>query len=301
MARITRNYKLLKAAAMATAVLGRFSERLSAIPGSFLWFTAWEVPVSERGRAKQAGWLAATDPVSFDTHAGRVAGFTAGSGQIVLLLHGWGESAATLGGFIAPLARAGNRVVGIDLPGHGGSKGRTTNIMESGDAVAEIARQLGGVHAVVAHSMGAHTALWAMKKSGLEVDRAVFIAPNVDFLPAFETFQEMFSLPSKAITGLKKKIERRFGSGLWLDTKGDVLAAGLEVPGLVFHDPDDPVVPFNGSKELTRAWRTSHLVPIEDVGHGHITRDPRVISQTIGFVSVFRAEDILLDRVTTSV
>jgi pimeloyl-ACP methyl ester carboxylesterase len=194
------------------------------------------------------------------------------------------------------LVRAGFRVVGVDLPAHGGSQGRTTNIIESGDAITEVAGQLGGLHAIVAHSLGAHTALYAMKKNGLHVERAVFIAPNVDFLPAFETFQEIFSLPPKAIVGLKRKIERRFGSGLWLDMKGDVLAAGMEVPGLVFHDPNDPVVPFNGSKELVRAWRAAHLVPVENVGHGHITRDPRVISLTIGFVSMYRAEEVLLDR-----
>ncbi|MEA2517513.1 MAG: hypothetical protein QOG16_1351 [Actinomycetota bacterium] len=301
MGRITSNYKLLKASAVAAAWLGRFSERLSAAPARVLWFTPWEVPVSDRGLAKQAKWLEATDLLVFETEVGRIAAFGSGSGPVVLLVHGWGERAAALGGFVAPLVKAGYRVVGIDLPAHGDSSGRTTNIIQSGEAIAEIAQQLGGVHAVVAHSMGAHCALWAMTRCGFEPERAVFIAPNIDFSHAFETFQEMFSLPKKAISGLKRSIERRFGAGLWLDMRGDVLAVGLDVPGLVFHDPDDPVVPFGGSRDLLITWRTARLVEVTDTGHGHIKRNPDVIARTVAFVSKFRPEELLMDRVKNGV
>jgi pimeloyl-ACP methyl ester carboxylesterase len=281
---IARSTRVLNASVAATRWLGRYSARLSAIPGRILWFTPWEVPVSERGLAKQAGWLEGTEPFSIEISNGRrIAGYAAGSGPVVLLVHGWGERAAALGGFIAPLTAAGYRVVGIDLPAHGDSTGARTNILDSGDAIREVAQSCGGAHAVISHSMGANAVLWAIKE-GLEVDRLVMLAPNVDLTSAFDTFQQLFSLPTKAITGLKRSIERRFGKGVWMDFRGDVLALGLETPGLIFHDPDDPVVSFTGSRDLVTAWRTAELVEMPNLGHGTITRDPAVIQQAVSFI-----------------
>lgn len=284
MKRMRQNYTLVKWLAVATASLGRYSERLSALPARILWFTPWEVPVSERGRAKQAGWLRDAEPRVFTTAFGKISAFSAGSGPVVLLVHGWGESAASLGGFITPLTRAGFQVIGMDLPAHGASSGRRTNVPHAGDAIRAVADAIGDMHAVVAHSMGANALLWAIRR-GLPLQRTVLLAPNVDLSFALESFEALFSLPPKAIRGLRRSIERRFGSSIWVDIRGDELARGLEVPGLVFHDPDDPVVPFIGAQRLVGAWPAAELIEVRGLGHGTITRDPEVIERACHFIS----------------
>jgi pimeloyl-ACP methyl ester carboxylesterase len=201
----------------------------------------------------------------------------------VILVHGWGENAAGLGGFIAPLSEAGFSVVGFDLRGHGDSSGQTTDVVESAAVIREVAEHFGGAHAVIAHSMGANSALWALK-DGLDVDAAVLLAPNVDLAYAMETFEVLFGLPPKAIEGLKRSIERKFGRTIWRDIRGDHLARFVSAPGLVFHDPDDPQVPFIGSQRLVTAWKTSELVETPGLGHGAITRDEEVIDRTVGFI-----------------
>lgn len=268
----------------ATKLLGRFSSRLAGAVAYWLWFVPWRIPVSKRGLQKQARWLEATEPFTAPTSVGRVAGFTAGDGPLVMLVHGWGERAAELGGFIGPLTDAGFKVVGLDLPAHGRSDRQTTNPIESAAAIREVADHLGGAHALIAHSQGANAALWALKE-GLEVDRAVLIAPNVDMAYAMETFKGWFGLPPKAIEGLKRKIDQRFGPRIWDDLRGDNLARSIDTPGLVFHDPDDPQVPFEGSKRLARAWRGSSLIEAPGLGHGAITRDPAVIERAVAFVA----------------
>lgn len=295
--KLRESYKVMNAIVVAARTLGRYSERLSAVPASILWFTPWVVPVSDRGRAKQARWLASTHPVSYQTPQGRIAGFAAGSGPRVLLVHGWGESAATLGGFVAALRGAGCRVIGMDLPAHGASSGRRTNIVQAGAAIAAVAQQEGGVKAVVAHSLGANATLWALKKENLEAERLVMLSPNVDMSYALQMFAEMFSLPATAIKGLRRSIERRFGRDIWSDLRGDVLAMGLETPGLVLHDPEDPVVPFTGSRDLVLTWRTAELAEVSGLGHGAITRDRDVIERVVRFIArstVESAEDVSL-------
>lgn len=274
----------LYATLSATKLFGRFSARLAGVPAYLLWFIPWRVPVGDRGLQKQAGWLEPTQPFNLRTSVGRVGGFTAGNGPVVILIHGLGERAAALGGFIAPLTDAGFRVVGLDLPGHGASAGQMTNPIISAAAVREVADHFGGAHALIAHSLGGHAALWAMNE-GLTVQRAVLIAPNVDMGYATETFRTLFGLPPKAMAGLKRKIERRYGPNIRRDLSGDRLARHNETSGLVFHDPDDPQVPFEGSERLVREWVGSRLIEAPELGHGAITRDPSVIERAVPFVT----------------
>ncbi|HEV3471745.1 MAG TPA: alpha/beta fold hydrolase [Actinomycetota bacterium] len=282
--KVANSILTLKAMVVAIRLFGRFSSRLGGAVAYWLWFIPWRIPVSERGSQKQARWLEPTQPFVLRTSLGRIAGFTAGDGPLVMLVHGWGERAAGLGGFIAPLTDAGYKVVGVDFLAHGGSSRQTTNPIESATVMREVAEHFGGAHAVIAHSLGASATLWAMRE-GLACKRAVLIAPNVDMTYAMETFQGMFGLPPKAITGLKRKLERRFGSNIWQELGGDHLARDNTTPGLVFHDPDDPQIPFEGSERLIRAWAGSRLIEAPGLGHGAITRDPSVIERAVAFVT----------------
>lgn len=283
--KLGNSHPVLYATLFATKFLGRFSTRLAGGPAYLLWFTPWRVPISERGSQKQARWLQGAQPFMLRTTVGRLAGFTAGEGLLVMLVHGWGERAAGLGGFLAPLTQAGFRVVGLDLPAHGSSSGQMTHgPIDSAVALLEVAEHFGGAHALIAHSLGANAALLAMK-DGLAVDRAVLIAPNVDIAYAMDTFQSMFGLPPKAMAGLKRKIQRRFGPTIWRDVGGVRAAGQINSQGLVFHDPDDPQVPFVGTERLVRAWTGSKLIEAPGLGHGAITRDPTVIERAVAFVS----------------
>lgn len=278
------NSRLVLFAAVATArFLGRYSERLAAFPAYLLWFIPWKVPVSDRGLKKQAKWLEPTRPFVLSTSEGRIVGFTAGDGPLVMLVHGLGERAAALGGFITPLTDAGFTVVGIDLPGHGESGRQMTNPIISATAVREVASRFGGAYAVIAHSLGSSAALWAMK-DGLAAERAVLIAPTVDMGYALTTFKGLFGLPDKAIAGLKRKIERRYGPAIWHELSGEHLSSDSKARALVFHDPDDDQVPFEGSERLVRAWEGAELIEAPGLGHGSITRDPAVIERAVAFL-----------------
>lgn len=282
--KLANSRPFLYATVAATRLFGRFSARLAGVPAYLLWFIPWRVPVSDRGLQKQARWLEPTQPFTLRTSEGRVAGFTAGEGPLVILIHGLGERAAALGGFIAPLTNAGFRVVGVDLPGHGDSTRQMTNPIVSAAAVREVADHFGGAHALIAHSLGGFAALLAMKE-GLIAQRTVLIAPAVDMGYAMETFKALFGLPPKAIAGLRRRIERRYGPNIWRELRGDHLVKNLKTPGLVFHDPDDPQVPFVVSERLIGSWKGSRVVAVRGLGHGPITRDASVIERAVAFVS----------------
>lgn len=269
---------------LATRAAAAVSPRLAGPVAARLWFTPWRVPVGERHAQRQAEWLRQTEPVSFEVDGLRIAGYAAGSGPAVLLVHGWGESGASLGAFVGPLVDAGYRVVGIDLPGHGASEGGQTDGFRIAAAIRGVCDALGGVRAVVAHSMGATTTLYAARE-GLPVDALVLLAPSPRLDHALKRFSELLRLSPNATAGLKATIDRRYGADVWMKLSGDTIAGGVDVPGLIVHDRDDPQVDFADAEALHTAWRGSRLVTTAELGHGRILRDPKVIEEVMGFLA----------------
>ncbi len=272
-----------KAYLVAMKVAASFSTRLAGLVAARLWFTPWRVDPGERGRRRQTDWLADTKPVCFVTASGSLAGFAAGSGPAIVLIHGWGERAASLGALIAPLTAAGFRVTGIDLPGHGDSVAAQPNAYVIANAIREVTQKLGGVQAVVAHSLGAHATMVALR-DGLDVASVVLISPSSRLDHALDRFEDMLALPPRAKRGLKLTIERRFGENVWDDLAGSNLIRDVNVPALIIHDREDPQVALEDSELLADAWSGARLLTTETLGHGRILRDEHVIDETVAFL-----------------
>jgi pimeloyl-ACP methyl ester carboxylesterase len=274
---------VLRATWLATLAAAAVSPRLAGPLAARLWFRPGRVPLSERASRRQAEWLRGTEPVSFDVGGRRIAGYAAGSGPAVVLVHGWGERGASLGAFVAPLVNAGYRVVGVDLPGHGASPGGQTDGFELAAAIRGVCERLGEVRAVVAHSMGATTTLYAASE-GLAVDALALLAPPARLDTTLVRFSQIFKLSPNAVKGLKATIGRRYGEDVWDRLSADTFVAGVRIPGLIVHDSDDPQVDLADGESLHAAWPGSRLVTTEGLGHGRILRDPKVIETVTSFL-----------------
>ena len=216
-----------------------------------------------------------------------IAGFVAGEGPTVLLVHGWGERGAALGAFVDPLVEAGFRVVGIDLPGHGRTSSGRIDIFTLSATLRGLASRLGGVDAVVGHSMGGYNTAVAIHE-GLDVRAAVLLAPASDVHHVMAKFETLFGLPSRATTGLRSYIERRFGDDVWerLDVRSH--AKRFDVPALIVHDREDPQIDASESEALAAAWPNARTIFTNGLGHDRGTRNPEVI----GAVSRFLVENL---------
>lgn len=268
------------------------SIHLARRPVARLWFTVWR---NGHGRAttdRERAWLAGTQPVRIPFEGGELAGFSAGTGPTVLLVHGWGDSAVRLGAFVRPLVDEGFRVVGVDLPAHGDSAGRRTDVFELAQAVRATADAVGGAHAVIAHSLGGAATVRALG-DGLDVRAVALIAPAVRLDHVLHVFESMFGLPPRAVIALRLEIRRRFGGRVWSDLASDRTAASLRTPALVVHDRADPQIAFADAELLVAAWRTARLVATEGLGHHRIVRDVQVVREIVAFVAA-----PLVDRVS---
>jgi pimeloyl-ACP methyl ester carboxylesterase len=275
----------------AARIAGLFSEALARRSVARLWFTPWRMPVGDRTRRRRSEWLRPTLALTIDTRHGPLRGFSAGEGPTVLLVHGWSDEAAGLGAFIAPLVAEGYRVVGIDLPAHGASPGQQTNGIELAEALSDVARELGDVHAIVAHSLGAWVAVYAMS-TGLDVRALVLLAPLVSVERAVRRFEEMFRLPRKARRALEGELERRFGPHVWDRLAVDSLVGDWEAAALIVHDRDDPQIDIADGERLASRWPGARFVTTSGLAHQRVLRDDGVVKEVTAFLAASRRATI---------
>ena len=270
---------------VATQGLGLVSPRLSGRPASILWFTPWRLPQSESSRAREREWLREAKPFQV---AG-LKGFVAGNGPVILLVHGWGGWASRLGAFVRPLVETGHQVVGMDLPAHGSSPGRRTNPLEMADALVEVARCAGPVHALISHSFGGLVSLLAMEQ-GLKPGRAVLLSPALRSDHIRDRFAELFRLRPPVMDALVRVIDRRFGSEVWGHLDARRIAHRLasrdpDVPVLIAHDPEDRDALFSDALEVSQILPGARILRAPGAGHHRILVEESVVIAAAEFVS----------------
>jgi pimeloyl-ACP methyl ester carboxylesterase len=200
-----------------------------------------------------------------------------------LLVHGFAGRASQMGAFVRPLLEQGFGVVAFDFVAHGAAGGRQTLLPEMADALEVVARHLGPIHGIVAHSLGASAVSLAISR-GLNVQRLAYISPPDD--PEAYLFRMALKLGfSTRVAGrAKQRLENRFG--LSFDkARGAELVQDFQKPALILHDCGDSVVPIEEGALLHRHWEGSQLYRTRDLGHNRILRDEGVIARAVDFVT----------------
>jgi pimeloyl-ACP methyl ester carboxylesterase len=256
--------------ALSPHVAARLAERMFFSPSRL------------RLRSEDAAVLDRAERFSVTVRGTAVRGFSWGSGPTVILSHGWSGHAGQMTPFVAPLLAADFRVVALDMPGHGRSEGKRSSLVHFAETLQQTSALFGPVHGLVAHSFGAAAAVYALSR-GLEVSRAVFVAPTARFEPFWDRFREGLGIPEGVLREALGHAEE------WLEARIDdmaplQLAARMKTPLLVLHDIDDREVAFEEAEALTSSWTGSVLREIRGLGHNRILRDPVVGAATLEFL-----------------
>jgi pimeloyl-ACP methyl ester carboxylesterase len=201
----------------------------------------------------------------------------------VLLAHGWGGHAAQMRPFVFPLLAAGYRVVAFDQPAHGVSEGRITGLPDFADVLASLAARCGPVHGVIAHSLAAAAATYAVSR-GLRIRRLVAIGASLDVFAYSRMFARWHWISERVRRAMEHAIEERFGVG-WSDLDMARLAPRLSAEALVIHDRTDRIVPWRRGAAFARQWPGARLLVTEGLGHARILRDDRVAQAAAQFIS----------------
>ena len=200
-----------------------------------------------------------------------------GQGPAVLLLHGWEGRPTQFAELIRALVRAGYGVVALDGPAHGHSPGHEANVVLFARALLEASSELPPLKAVIGHSLGGAGALLATQL-GLRTEALVTIAAPARILGALRRFAHFVGLPRQARARFVRMVEDSAGMPA---AQLDVARYRLDLPGLVVHAKDDPMVPFAEAQSIHAAWQDSRLLALEEGGHSQSLADPRLIEAVL--------------------
>jgi pimeloyl-ACP methyl ester carboxylesterase len=221
-----------------------------------------------------------------------VRGWSWGAGPVVYLVHGWGGSLEQLVPLVGPLLDRGLQVVAFDGPSHGHSDPglhgpRSSDAVELGRALDAVAARFGPARAVVAHSMGALSALLAVRDGWLATERLVLVAPPSGIPELLDGLNAELNLGRRATRHLAGRARRRTGypvdeldlvriaSGLGRDERPELL---------VVHDLLDREAAHEPSTRLVRSWPDAQLLSTSGLGHRRILADVAVGGAVSRFV-----------------
>src|SRR5712692_10315456 len=212
-----------------------------------------------------------------------IACWSWGRGPTVILVHGWEGYAAQLSHFVQPLISAGFRVVAFDMPAHGGSTGRQLSVFDMSRAIQAVAEIFSPIRGVIAHSLGGTATILGLSE-GLEVERAVLLAPAAEPRHFARSLATLLGFSEARADGMLKRIEHRLGMRLE-DASTLLVVPTMNVPLLVMHDPRDAEVPFEHGKRIAEAWPGARLELLNEMGHRRMLRDADVINAITAFIA----------------
>lgn len=277
----SRHYPMiLKLLRFGFRVVGNLSPRLAGRIAYKLWFTPtrFKTPASE----KKAMDSADIKYVQLNGH--NITTYAWGeSGPTVLLVHGWSGRGTQLGSFVEPLMEMGYRVLSLDLPAHGKSSGKQTNLYEVVDTLLALQQSHGLFEAVITHSFGGPCIALATQK-GFEAKRIVSVCPPSNTRGLVEKFATVLHIPEKASLDMARRIEDKFGKSIWEDVSMVNTVKELKIPGLLIHDDSDDDIPWQEGQAVAEAWDKAKFIKTSGLGHRRILRDASVIESVVHFI-----------------
>jgi pimeloyl-ACP methyl ester carboxylesterase len=221
-----------------------------------------------------------------------VRGWTWGDGPVVYLVHGWGGSLEQLTPLVAPLLDRGMQVVAFDGLSHGRSDpgvhgAGSSDAVELGRSLDAVAARYGSARAVVAHSMGALSALLAIRDGWLAAERLVLIAPPSGIPDLLVRLRSELGLGERTTRRLVERIHLRTGYApdeLDLARIATALERHERPELLVVHDLLDREVPHAPSARLVHSWPGAQLLSTAGLGHRRVLADAAVGGAVARFV-----------------
>ena len=255
---------------VAPSLASRLTRRIFSTPRKFMP-REWELPFERMAKRERL--------------PNGLSVLRAGTGPVVALIHGW-EGRATQFAAMAPaLLSRGFTVVAVDAPGHGHSRGKQSDPYRFAEALIGVSAHFGPLHAAVGHSMGGGSIALALS-SGLVVSRAVLIASPSSLHDVLHRFSAAMQLPPKATDHFVRDARKRIAARGYRTDDIEGALRSVNVPALVVHAVDDKEVPFADAVRIAGFWPGASLVPVDQVGHRRILRDPNTIAAVTDFVAV---------------
>jgi len=235
-----------------------------------------------------------------------------GKGRLVLLLHGWGDSAAGLSALQRDLAKK-YQVMTFDLPGFGNTESPPSvwGLNDYVEFTAHFLRKINAarVAVLVGHSNGGAIAVRGLATGVLQADKLVLLA-SAGIRGTYKGRVKLLRYITKAgkalVTPLPKVLKDKIRRKVYHTVGSDMLvaehlqetfkkivtddiradAARLTLPTLLIYGKQDDATPVAYGQALHKLIRSSKFEVVPGAGHFvHLDRAPEVAAAITEFIA----------------
>jgi pimeloyl-ACP methyl ester carboxylesterase len=198
----------------------------------------------------------------------KVQGYRWGTGgKKILLLHGWESHSYWWKSVVGNLSKGEFTIYSIDAPGHGLSEGSYINIPHYSGLIEQLVLNFGGVHAILAHSLGAFSSVYTLHRMPqLPVSKLVVMASPGEVTGFVAYYQKVLGLSQRSMQVIGEYFIQKLGHGPEYFSLKE-FAKSLQLPGLIIHDTGDKDAPYQHAIEAHRNWKNSEMVTTTGLGH----------------------------------
>lgn len=230
-----------------------------------------------------------------------------GKGELVVLLHGWGDSSLGLATLNSQLSQ-NYRVLALDLPGFGGTQPprETWGLDDYANFVHDLLQKLdlGQPYAIIGHSNGGAIAIRGCALQSLQPRKLILLAAagvrNTQSARRL-VLNVIAKLGKGATFWLPRRVRQALRAGLYSASGSDLLvvaglqatfkktvrqdvqadAAKLKLPTLLIYAANDSAVPVADGERYQALIESSRLEIVKDAGHFVQLDQPVQVQQLI--------------------
>jgi pimeloyl-ACP methyl ester carboxylesterase len=205
-------------------------------------------------------------------------------GETIVLVHGWMSGARYMLAMVDPLVTLGHEVICFDLPAHGESVGKVTNLVACAQALIDLIDHIGGANRIIAHSFGGAVTAYALSKVRPgqlgERGRITLIASPNQLRVVTERFGTAIGLTPAALKIYQDALCAPLGAPLEA-MDGNIMFAAAGYPIDIIHSIDDPEVSIEEARRYTQMGSKARLTELNGLGHRQILYKPTAIAAIV--------------------
>lgn len=208
-----------------------------------------------------------------------------GKGPVIILVHGWSSKGFHYRKFIDPLVEAGFTVVIPDLPGHVGSDGSSTNVLEFKETLRAIVDHFNEVYGLVGHSLGAMACILLLAENEVTVEKLV-IANSAIYADSIMTrFMEQIKGNVRIKRALLKRLSKKFNQDFAYYSTVERIKDVKYLPEImVIGDRDDKEISVDEAKKFAEVTKGQLLIT-KTLGHNGGLKDDQVVKEVTKFLA----------------
>ncbi len=168
----------------------------------------------------------------------------------VLFLHGWKSHSARWEAVVELLDLEEFTCYALDAPAHGRSAGNAIHLEIYRKFVVEVIEDVGGLHCIVAHSLGGLVTAYAfMCDPKIPVDRFIITGAPAGMQSIYDFFQRIIGVNEAVMTNMDSYISKSVMHISAPQITMENLFRVVKRPTLVIHDEDDRICPITPIRE----------------------------------------------------